>query len=120
METVGSLAKKVMKSFPNKQAVISGDRTLTYRQLHERSMAMAAYFKELGLKKGGRFAVLMSNRLEHIELDLVAAFGGFIKVPLNYRLHSNEHEYMMKDADVQLIIGERELVEQIKDYAPDL
>ena len=113
METVGSLAKKVMKSFPNKQAVISGDRTLTYRQLHERSMAMAAYFKELGLKKGDRFAVLMSNRLEHIELDLVAAFGGFIKVPLNYRLHPNEHEYMMKDADVQLIIGEKELIEPI-------
>src|SRR5690625_1414124 len=113
METVGSLAKKVMKSFPNKQAVISSDRTLTYRQLYERSMAMAAYFKELGLKKSDRFAVLMSNRLEHIELDLVAAFGGFIKVPLNYRLHPNEHEYMMKDADVQLIIGEKELIEPI-------
>src|SRR5699024_4044113 len=79
----------------------------------ERAMAIATYFSSLGLKKGDRFGVLMSNRLEHIELDLVAAFAGFIKVPLNYRLHPEEHEYMIQDADVQLIVGERELIDPI-------
>lgn len=114
METVGSLAKKVMRSFPTKKAVVFEDSELTYEQLHARAMAMATYFSEIGLKKGDRFAVLMSNRLEHIELDLVAAFGGFIKVPLNYRLHPNEHEYMLTDADVALMIGEKDLINPIK------
>lgn len=114
METVGSLAKKVMRSFPTKKAVVFEDSELTYEQLHARAMAMATYFSEIGLKKGDRFGVLMSNRLEHIELDLVAAFGGFIKVPLNYRLHPNEHEYMLTDAEVALIIGEKDLINPIE------
>lgn len=113
METVGSLAMKVMKSFPSKKAVMSGGQSISYEQLRERAMAIATYFSSLGLKKGDRFGVLMSNRLEHIELDLVAAFAGFIKVPLNYRLHPEEHEYMIQDADVQLIVGERELIDPI-------
>lgn len=113
METVGVLAKKVIRSFPDKQAVVFGERRLTFQQLGDRAMAMAAYFVELGMQKGDRFGVLMSNRLEHIELDLVAAFGGFIKVPLNYRLHPNEHQYMIDDADVRLIIGEKELIKPI-------
>lgn len=113
METVGSLAKKVMRSYPNKQAVIYGDKVITYKDLYERAMAMTCYLSELGLKKGDRFGILMSNRLEHVELDLVAAFGGFIKVPLNYRLHPNEHEYMIQDADMKVIIGEEELITPI-------
>ena len=55
----------------------------------------------------------MANRLEHIELDVAASLAGVIKVPLNYRLHPKEHEYMLKDADVSLIIGDLTLIEPI-------
>src|SRR5699024_9258316 len=113
METVGSLAKKIIRSFPNKQAVIFGDEMISYKELYERVMVINCYVSELGLEIGDRFVVLMSNRLEHVELDLVVAFGGFIKVPLNYRLHPNEHEYMIQDADMKVIIGEKELITPI-------
>src|SRR5699024_7871802 len=113
METVGSLAKKVIRSFPNKQAVIFRGEMISYKEVYERAMAMTCYLSELGLEKGDRIGVLMSNRLEHVELELVAAIGGFIKVPLNYRLHPNEHEYMIQDADMKVIIGEKELITPI-------
>lgn len=114
METIGLQAKKIIKRYPNKEAVQFNNESITFQQLYDRSMAMASYLKKCGLKKGDRFGVLMSNRLEHIELDLVAAFGGFIKVPLNYRLHPKEHEYMIENANVSLLIGEQELIEPIE------
>lgn len=114
METLGLQAKKIMRSFPNKIAVKYKEQAITYKELYKRAMSMAAYFQSQGMKKGDRFGVLMSNRLEHIELDLVAAFGGFIKVPLNYRLHPKEHEYMIDDAQLSILIGEQELIEPIK------
>jgi len=114
METLGLQAKKIMRSFPNKIAVKSNERAITYKELYDRAMGMASFFRSAGMKKGDRFGVLMSNRLEHIELDLAAAFGGFIKVPLNYRLHPNEHEYMIGDAELSILIGEKELIEPIK------
>lgn len=113
METIGKLAMKSAAAYPNKIAVKDGTRSLTFHDVMERALALTAYFEKVGLRKGDRFAILLSNRLEHIELDVAAAISGVIKVPLNYRLHPKEHEYMLDDADVQLIIGESELIEPL-------
>lgn len=120
METVGLQVKKTVKTYPNKTAVIYKDRSITYKELYYRAMALTSFLKKQGLKKGDRIAVLLSNRLEHIELDLVAAFGGFIKVPLNFRLHPEEHEYMIHDAEVAYLIGEKELISPIDVQVPTL
>ncbi|WP_342536580.1 AMP-binding protein [Sporosarcina sp. FSL K6-3508] len=113
METIGKLAMKSAAAYPNKIAVKDEQRSFTYKEMMDRAFALSAYFEKIGLKKGDRFAILMSNRLEHIELDVAAAISGVIKVPLNYRLHPKEHEYMLEDADVKLIIGEEQLIRSI-------
>lgn len=113
METIGQLAMKSATAYPDKIAVKDEKRSLTFHELLQRALALTAYFAKVGLRKGDRFAVLSSNRLEHIELDVAAAISGVIKVPLNYRLHPKEHEYMLNDADVLLIIGESELINPI-------
>ncbi|MCG3088158.1 class I adenylate-forming enzyme family protein [Sporosarcina cyprini] len=113
METLGKLAVKSAVANPNKLAVKDKDRSFTYKELLERAHALAAYFHHKGLKKGDRIGILMPNRLEHIELDVAVALGGFIKVPLNYRLHPKEHQYMLSDADVGQLIGDQELIDAI-------
>lgn len=120
METIGLQVRKMVTAYPEKTAVIYQDRSITYKELYVRAMALTSFLKKQGLKKGDRIAVLMSNRLEHIELDLVAAFGGFIKVSLNFRLHPEEHEYMIRDADAAYLIGEHELISPIKVNVPTL
>lgn len=113
METLGKLAMKSAAAYPDKVAVKDKDRSFTYREMMERVFALTAYFHEIGLQKGDRVGILMANRLEHIELDVATALAGVIKVPLNYRLHPKEHEYMLKDADVSLIIGDQVLIDPI-------
>ena len=113
METLGKLAIKSAAAYPDKVAVKDKDRSFTYREMMERVYALTAYFHEAGLRKGDRVGILMANRLEHIELDVATALAGVIKVPLNYRLHPKEHEYMLNDADVSLIIGDKTLIDPI-------
>ncbi len=113
METLGKLAMKSAAAYPDKVAMKDKDRAFTYREMMERVFALTSYFHETGLRKGDRIGVLMANRLEHIELDVATSLAGVIKVPLNYRLHPKEHEYMLKDADVSLIIGDKGLIEPI-------
>jgi acyl-CoA synthetase (AMP-forming)/AMP-acid ligase II len=113
METIGSQARKALISCPEKLAVKYKDIQFTYKELGERAFSIANALHAAGLNKGDRFGILMSNRHEHIELDLAAAFGGFIKVPLNYRLHPKEHEYMIDQSGLSLLIGERELIQPI-------
>ncbi|WP_342513125.1 AMP-binding protein [Sporosarcina sp. FSL K6-1522] len=113
METLGQLALKSAAAYPNKLAVKDQYRAFTYQELKERADALAAYFQAQGFQKGDRIGILMANRLEHIELDIAVSLAGLVKVPLNYRLHPKEHQYMLEDAGVRLIIGDQALIEPI-------
>ncbi|WP_019413283.1 class I adenylate-forming enzyme family protein [Paenisporosarcina sp. TG20] len=120
METVSSLALKSAAAYPGKMAVKDKDRSFSYKEFIERAKALAAYFHDLRLEKGDRIGILMSNRLEHIELDIAVALSGLIKVPLNYRLHPKEHKYMVEDAGLALFIGDQELIDAIGDEVPSV
>ena len=97
METLGQLAVKSAHAYPEKIAVKDDRRSLTYKEFLVRANALAAYFHASGHKKGDRIGILMSNRIEHIELDIAVSLAGLIKVPLNYRLHPKELAYMIHD-----------------------
>jgi acyl-CoA synthetase (AMP-forming)/AMP-acid ligase II len=114
METIGSQARKAILTHSEKIAVKFKDIQFSYEEIGKRAYSITNALLAAGLKKGGRVGILMSNRHEHIELDLATAFGGFIKVPLNYRLHPKEHEYMIEQSGLSLLIGERELIEPIE------
>lgn len=113
MQTIAHLANKMFKRYPDKLAVKDKTRSFTYQELQKRSYQLYAALKEAGLKKGDRIGILMSNRAEHIELDLATAIGGFIKVPINYRLHPKEVEYILENAEVKVLIGEEEHLQHV-------
>ncbi|WP_144509610.1 class I adenylate-forming enzyme family protein [Bacillus sp. FJAT-22090] len=113
METLAQLALKSAAAYPEKIAVKDQYRAFSYGDMMKRAYALSSYFHEKGLEKGDRIAILMSNRLEHIELDVAVSLAGLIKVPLNYRLHPKEHLYMLNDANPKLIIGDQLLIDPI-------
>ncbi|SEI82764.1 long-chain acyl-CoA synthetase [Bhargavaea ginsengi] len=118
METLSKLAVKAAEANPDKVAVKDRDRSITYGDLKFRTLALSHYLNKRGIVKGDRVAVLMKNRMEHIELDVALAHGGIVKVPLNYRLHPKELDYQVRDAGVSLVIGESELLETLSDDLP--
>lgn len=120
METIGAIAKKTARQYKDKIAVVDGNRTLTYEELHRRAKQLANGMKDKGLRKGDRVAILMSNRLECIELDLACAYAGIIKVPLNYRLHPMEHQFILQQSGAILLIGEEALIEPIDVEIPSI
>lgn len=114
MSTIGQLAMKSANAYPQKIAVKYNAKQITYGQLLQRAKALTAYFKSAGLQKGDRIGFYMSNRMEHIELDVAISLFGLIKVPLNYRLHSREIDYQIKDSGMRLLIGETNLLAHIE------
>ncbi|WP_096200796.1 class I adenylate-forming enzyme family protein [Bacillus sp. FJAT-45350] len=118
METIGLLARKTCKQYANKVAVTAGEQSFTFSELSDRAQRIANGLLAKGLSKGDRVAILMSNRYECIELDLAVAFSGLVKVPLNYRLHPKEHEYILEQSGASIIIGEKELIQPIETSLP--
>ena len=83
-------AKDVLRvnafKWPDKIGAKDLYRTLTFRRWNERACRLANALSDLGLKPGDRFAVLAYNCVEWMELYAAAAKGGFICVPIMFRL----------------------------------
>ncbi|WP_216827489.1 class I adenylate-forming enzyme family protein [Alkalihalobacterium elongatum] len=113
METLGALAKKTFSQYSEKTAVKDSRGTITYGQLKSNVCKLAHALLNEGLTKGDRVAILMSNRREHVELDLAIALTGLIKVPVNYRLHPKEFDYIIESSGSTFLIGEANLLASV-------
>ena len=84
--------------FPERTALVSGERRLTFRELHDRVGRIAAALSRQGFGVGDRLAILLPNEPEYIELVYACAWLGVIAVPLNTRLSLTEIDHILADA----------------------
>ena len=71
---------------PDGDAVVFGDTTVTWGQLHDRTSQVANGLAALGVGRGDRVGILSGNCLEYLELAIAGYKLGSILVPLNVRL----------------------------------
>ena len=74
------------------------DRTITYRQLHQRVAARSAWLRERGVGPGDRVAFCGLNRVELVEVLAACADLGAVLVPLNNRLTAAEIGTQLADS----------------------
>ena len=83
-------AKDVLRvnafKWPNKIGAKDLYKEYTFAQWNERSCRLANALAGMGMKKGDRFAALAYNCVEWMEIYAAAAKGGFICVPIMFRL----------------------------------
>jgi acyl-CoA synthetase (AMP-forming)/AMP-acid ligase II len=85
-------------------ALQEGERTLSYRQLNERSARLAYLLAARGVARGERVAILSENRGEYLELFLAAARLGAIVACQNWRLADAELAHCIRLASPRLVI----------------
>ena len=81
--------------------------TITFEQVHRRSMAMASVLHDRGLRRGDRLCVYLANRIEMIDLYLACVSLGVIFVPINILYKEREIGHILKDADPAAIVTDR-------------
>jgi acyl-CoA synthetase (AMP-forming)/AMP-acid ligase II len=103
-----------IEKFPNKEAVVFGERRITYRQLGARVDALAKGLKDLGIKRGDVVAILLLNCPEYIEVTFAVNKIGAVWLPLNYRLAGEELAYILDHSESRMLISEAEFDPVIK------
>ena len=89
-------------------AVISEGHHFTFRELDSRCRRLAAVLKSKGAEPGDRIAVLAANTNHHLESYVAIPAAGFVIVPLNTRHAGPELEYAVKDAEVKILLTDRD------------
>ncbi len=113
---IGEIITVNASKYPNKLALKDRKQQLTFNELNERTNKLANGFLKSGISKGDKVAILSNNSIEFMEVYIAAAKGGFIIVPLNFRLHPNEISFILTNCDAKYLIVEsrfREATEEI-------
>jgi acyl-CoA synthetase (AMP-forming)/AMP-acid ligase II len=95
-------------NFPNKEALICGDKRLTYRRLNERVNSLANGLRKLGVKKGSKISIFLQNGTEYIEIYYALAKLGAVAVPLNFMLKGRGLEFLINGSDSRFSFVEEE------------
>ena len=116
--TIGEAVRVNAKKYPNKLAFKDERRSITFRELDERTNRLANALLGLGLRKGDKISVVMQNCVEYAEIYLAGAKAGLVIAPVNWRLSPREAEYVVNNSDVEMLITCTEcleLVDRIRD-----
>jgi benzoate-CoA ligase family protein len=109
---------------PDKVALYSADRTLTFRQVSaEVDMVAAALRGKLGLRQGEAVAILAPDRAEWVSSFFGIIKAGGVAASLNTLSTPDAYDYMLRDSRARVLVVDEallELVERVRASQPFL
>ena len=101
--------------WPERIAVVHGDRRYTYRQLEERANRMASGLRAMGLAHLDRVAIISPNTPAMLEAHYGVPAAGLVLVPINIRLSADEVAYILGHSGAKVLFVDHEFAGLVKD-----
>ncbi|MHC2345496.1 long-chain acyl-CoA synthetase [Bradyrhizobium barranii subsp. barranii] len=98
------LLEESFAKFADRKAFICMDKAISYRDLDQMSLALAAYLQGRGLQRGARVAIMMPNVLQYPVATAAVLRAGFAVVNVNPLYTPRELEHQLKDSGAEAII----------------
>lgn len=118
--TLPRVLQRAAEDWGDKPLVSFPDRVIGYRELHQRSLAVAGALQRLGVGKGDPVAILLSNRWEYLELWWGTALIGAIEVPLNFGLRGPLLAHQLADSQARALILEAAFLPEVEPLLANL
>jgi fatty-acyl-CoA synthase len=112
---LADLFEIVVDTVPGRLSLVAGDVRLTYAGLDARANRFAHYLEELGLPRGAHVGILARNRAEWVEAMIGCYKARCVPINLNYRYVAPELRYVIDNADLELLVYEREYTGLVAD-----
>jgi fatty-acyl-CoA synthase len=100
--------------YPEKVALVHGERRFTYAELGERAWRLANALRAAGLEKGDRVATLLPNCPAMLEAHFGVPAAAGILVTVNTRLSSGEIEYILQHSGTRYLLLDAELEQLVE------
>ncbi|MBL4874428.1 MAG: AMP-binding protein [Rhodobacteraceae bacterium] len=93
---------------PDDVAIVYQSSRITYAQLWARTQDVAGFLSEQGIGAGDVVAVFMKNSAAFMEIVFATSYLGAVFLPVNYRLAAEEVDYIVRDANAQIVFADDE------------
>jgi fatty-acyl-CoA synthase len=109
-----SFLRRAADVYPDKAAVIHGERTYSYREFHERCRRLASQLAARGVGRGDTVAVMAPNVPALLEAHYAVPGVGAMLNALNYRLDAKTIAFCLEHGEAKVLITDRELANVMK------
>jgi fatty-acyl-CoA synthase len=109
-----SFAERTADVFPKNLAVIHGNKRFTWKQTLERSRALAAALRSVGIGKNDCVALMLANTPEMVEAHYAVPGMNAVMLPLNIRLDAAAIEFMLAHSEAKVLLTDTEFAPTIR------
>ena len=98
---------------PAREALVVGDRRLTYAELEERANRLAHHFRSRGVMPGDHIAVYLENCPEYLEAMLAAFKLRAVPINVNHRYVAGELSHLLADSGAVGVVTQPSLADRV-------
>jgi len=109
-----ALLERTVRVFPEKCAVVYGDRRWSYREFAEQVGRQAGALVRAGVVPGDRVAVLAPNVPENLVSTFAVLLARAVLVSINTRLNAREVGYILGHSGAKVALVDPELARQVE------
>lgn len=117
-EGIGSWPARRARKTPHRTALVHGEHSVSYEDLHERTTRLAHALRAAGIRRGDRVAYLGPNHPAYLETLFASGVLGAVFVPLNTRLAAPEIVYQLQDSGARILLHAPSCAEPVLAAAP--
>ncbi len=111
--TLGDLLVRAAYTQPDRDALVLPGERASYSDLLARAQRVARGLIRLGVPEGAHVGLLLPNSLDYVAGLFGIALAGCVAVPLNARHRATEVGYIIRHAELQVILTSRHEVDPI-------
>ena len=102
---------------PSAEAIVHGDRRITWGEFDETTARLSAVFQSWGLDPGARVALYLFNVPEYIELAVGAFKARVVPINVNYRYRGDEVRHVLSDSGAEVLVFDVGLADVVGELA---
>ncbi|MFD2639963.1 long-chain-fatty-acid--CoA ligase [Piscibacillus salipiscarius] len=117
--SLGDLFLETVNKYPRHTAITFMGKTFDYQTVYAYAKQVAAYFQDVGIKKGDQIALMLPNCPQYVFSYFGAMFAGATVVQVNPMYKEQELMHVLKDSEAAAIIAYEPLMPIVNNVLPD-
>jgi acyl-CoA synthetase (AMP-forming)/AMP-acid ligase II len=123
--TLNEALEQAIRAYPDREAIISRERRITYRELGEQVALLTSGLRRLGIRKGDKVGLIVPNRPQFVSGLFTLFRMGAVVVPINPQLQRREMQHVLSDSEAAALITldkavGKNLAQMITELRPEL
>ena len=115
---MADLFEHAVDTFPERVALIGGDRRLTYPELEDEANRLAHHLAAQGAGPGDHVGLYARNSIAAVETLLAIIKLRAVAININYRYVAGELAYHLRDADLSALVHDQDLAAVVDAVVP--